>query len=147
MLLNCSCTTRLVDICDPAAAPKCFALCLCALVLGIVRLVLRGSDVVPDFTTSSGSAVDSQSFARDRVQVPSFGDGAVLPSLSGVSNFDTFRNGLVVLVFGLAVLLLRFALSVDITSQFLRSHLELRESWSEIKDFLERGLSMLLFFC
>ena len=38
-------TTRLVDVCDPAAAPECFSFCLCALVLGSVRLVLRGRDV------------------------------------------------------------------------------------------------------
>ena len=41
-----------VDICDAPAATKCFSVHLCALLLGVIRLILRGRDVVPDFALS-----------------------------------------------------------------------------------------------
>ena len=58
--------------------------------LGIVRLVVCGRDVVP-----------------------SFGDVAVLSFHFGGSNFETFCDDLLVVVLGLAVLLLCPAFSVD----------------------------------
>ena len=87
---------------DSTAAPKCFAFCLCALVLWIVRRVLRGRDVVPSFAVSSGSA-----FEDFRAYFP----------LLGVSNDDTTSKGLLVVVLGLAVLLLRK--SLDVSEVFL----------------------------
>ena len=54
--------------------------------------------------------------------------GAALPSLFGVSDHDTFRNGLLVEIPCLAVLLLISTFSVDVTSQISRSYLELCES-------------------
>ena len=80
--------------------------------------MLLGRDVVPHFAISSCSVVSkTETFALARVHIPSFYDGAVLPSLCGVSNLDTFCDGLLVVILHLAALLLRSALSVDVTSQ------------------------------
>ena len=117
ILLNCSCTTDLVDVCDPTATPKRFSCCPCALILGIVRFVLCGRDAAPCFAVSSGSAFEYKTFAIDWVQVPSIGDEAVRYVQILVSNCDTFCNGLLVVVLGLVVLLLCSALSADAASR------------------------------
>ena len=87
-----------------SAAPQCFSFCL----RGIVRIVLRGRDVVPHFDVSSGS-VD---FRCRMVHLPSFGGGAVLLSLLGVSDVDTFHDAVLVVILAMIV-----ALSVDVASQ------------------------------
>ena len=87
--LNCSCSARIVHVGDSVATPMCFSFCLRVLILGIFRLVLHGRDVVPYFTVSSYSVFESKNFSVSWVQVQSFGDGAALPSLFGVSACDT----------------------------------------------------------
>ena len=52
-------------------APTCFSFFICALVLGVVRLVLRGRDVVPDFRNVCVFGLRNEDF-RDR---PSFHNG------------------------------------------------------------------------
>ena len=102
---------------------------LCALVFGVVQLILRGRDVVPHFAISPGS-VESETSQF-------VGDGTVLPYLCGVSNGDTFCIGLLVVVFGLAALLLCCASAADVTSEFSKSYLELRERLDVLEAFLE----------
>ena len=72
------------------------------------------------------------------------GDGAVPPSLFGVSDVNTISSGLEAMALGLAVLLLCSALSVDVTSQLPRLYLELRKSFGVSETFLERSRSLLL---
>ena len=55
VLLNCCCTTPFVDISDQPAIPQCVSFCHCALVLRVVRLILRGRDVIPYYSIYSGS--------------------------------------------------------------------------------------------
>ena len=139
--MNCSCSTRLVDVGDPGTAPKCLSFCPCAFVLGIFRLVLRCRDVVLYFAASSGSVFAWKTPAVDEVQVPPFGDGTVRPSHFGVADFDTFRHGLLEVMLCLAALLLRPALSVDVTSRIWKSYLELCESLDVSETFLERSFA------
>ena len=84
------------------ADPQCLSFCFRALVLGIVRLVLRGRELVPYFEISSRSVFESKRFAVDWVQVPLFGYGSVLPSLFLVFP-NNFCRGLLVMVLGVAV--------------------------------------------
>ena len=87
-------------------------------VFGILRLVSRSREVVPDFAIPSCSSFETETFATDRVQSPSYGDEAVFLSLHGVSNVDT-------------------ALTVAVTSQLSRSFLDLRMSLDARETFLE----------
>ena len=103
----------------------------------VVRLGLRDRDVAPDFAISSCSAFETETFAIDRVNVASFRDGSVLRPFLRVSNVDTLCYDLLTLIVGLAVLLLCFALSADVTSEFLRSDLELRQRLKVREAFLE----------
>ena len=83
--------------------------------LGVVRLVLRGRDVVPDFRNVCVFGLRNEDF-RDR---PSSRNGDVLCSLIGVSNFDTFCDCFLKVIFGLAVWQLFSALLADVTSILL----------------------------
>ena len=103
-------------------APKCFSSSLFTFVLGVVRPVLRGREVV-------WFGFSNRKLSRDKVQVQSFGDGAVLPSLFDVSNVDNFCNSLLEVVLGLAALLQCSASSVDVTPQSWRLYLEQRKSF------------------
>ena len=90
------------------------------LVLGVVRCILRGRDVIPHFAHLSGSAFKSETFAMDRLQIP-----ILTPCVSAF----------LMVVFGPVVLMLRSAVSVNVTSHCVRSFLQLRQRLDVAKPF------------
>ena len=84
--LLCTAATRpVLSTCAVLQPPtKCYSFGQCALVFRVVRLVLRGRDGVPDSAVPPRSALESETFARHLVQIPSFGDGNVPPPLWSV---------------------------------------------------------------
>ena len=81
-----------VVVLNTGAAIQYLSFNLCALMLRIVRLV------VPHFAINSCSVFGFEKCAIDMIHVPSFRHGAALPSLFGVANFDTFCNGLLMMI-------------------------------------------------
>ena len=105
--LFCTAAVRpvLVFSCDPTAASRV----LLVLVVAMWSQTSQSLRVRP--STRRLSAID-------QVYIPSLGTGTVLPSLFGVSMFDTRCDGLLTVNFDLAVLLLCSVLSVDVLPSF-----------------------------
>ena len=120
--------------------------CLCTLVFRI-GFGLSGRNVVPDFKVCSCSSFVPETFAIEIAPRPIFPQlSCAAFSLWCFPMLTPLITGLLVTVLGLAVLLLGSALSVDVASQCLRSYFGLRKRLDISDTFLERSLSLLLWF-